>query len=101
MNTSPPTLLELQHATHHSIVSCDDTEVSTCVVADGIDPPARLGIYRNTFASVLTNALRLSFPATHKLVAAECFEGAARLSSRWIICYGDTSRLDLCLLAQP
>jgi len=79
VNTQPPTLLELQHAVYRSVVEHDDAEAAACIVADGIDPAARLGIYRHTFASVLTNALRLSFPAVHRLVAAECFEGAARL----------------------
>jgi hypothetical protein len=64
---------------YRSIVECDHAEAAAWIVPDGIDPEARLGIYRNTFASVLTNALRLSFPATHRLVAAECFEGSARL----------------------
>ena len=63
---------------YRSIVGRDDAEAAACIGAGGIDPTARLGIYRHTFASVLTNALRLSFPATHRLVAAECFEGAAR-----------------------
>ncbi|HEV8553689.1 MAG TPA: DNA-binding domain-containing protein [Casimicrobiaceae bacterium] len=75
----PPPLLELQHAMRRSIVERDDAEAAAFVIADGIDPAARLGIYRNTFASVLTNALRLSYPAVHRLVAAECFEGTARL----------------------
>jgi hypothetical protein len=79
VNTRPPTLLELQHAVYRSVVEHDDAEAAACIVADGIDPAARLGIYRHTFASVLTNALRLSFPAVHRLVASECFEGAARL----------------------
>ena len=79
MNTLPPMLLELQRAVYRSIVGRDDAEAAAYVVADGIDPAARLGIHRNTFASVLTNALRLSYPAVHRLVAAECFEGTARL----------------------
>ena len=79
MNALPPTLLELQHAIYRSIVGRDDAEAAAWIVAEGIDPEVRLGIYRNTFASVLTNALRLSFPATHRLVAAECFEDAAHL----------------------
>ena len=79
MNAPAPSLLELQRAVRRSIVALDDAEAATHVVADGIDPAARLGIYRNTFASALTNALRLSYPAVHRLVAAECFEGAARL----------------------
>jgi hypothetical protein len=79
MNTPAPTLLELQHALYRSIVEHDEAEAAASIVVDSIDPAARLGIYRNTFASVLTNALRLSYPAVHRLVAAECFEGAARL----------------------
>jgi len=79
VNAPAPSLLELQRAVRRSVVAGDDTEAATHVVADGIEPAARLGIYRNTFASVLTNALRLSYPAVHRLVAAECFEGAARL----------------------
>jgi hypothetical protein len=79
MNTSAPTLLELQHAVRRAIVGRDDADAATHIVADGIDPAARLGIYRNTFASVLVNALRSSYPVVQKLVAAECFEGAARL----------------------
>jgi len=79
MNTPAPTLLELQHALYRSIVEHDEAEAAASIVVDGIDAAARLGIYRNTFASVLTNALRLSYPAVLRLVAAECFEGAARL----------------------
>ncbi len=78
MNAPAPSLLELQHAVRRSVVARDDAEAGAHVVAGGIEPAARLAIYRNTFASVLTNALRLSYPAVHRLVAAECFEGAAR-----------------------
>jgi len=78
VNTPAPSLLELQRAVRSCVVARDDAEAGAHVVADGIEPAARLGIYRNTFASALTNALRLSYPAVHRLVAAECFEGAAR-----------------------
>jgi len=79
VNAPAPSLLELQRAVLRSVVARDDAKAGAHVVADGIEPAARLGIYRNTFASVLTNALRLSYPAVHRLVAAECFEGTARL----------------------
>lgn len=79
MNAPAPSLLELQRAVYRSVVACDDAEASPHIIADGIDPAARLGVYRNSFASVLANALRLSYPAVHRLVAAECFDGAARL----------------------
>lgn len=78
MNAPAPSLLEIQRAVRRSVVARDDAEAGAQIVADGIEPAARLGIYRNTFASVLTTALRLSYPAVHRLVAAECFEGAAR-----------------------
>ena len=79
VNPPVPTLLEVQHAVYRSIVGRDDAEAAGYIVAEWIDPEVRLGIYRNTFATVLTNALRLTFPAVHRLVAAECFEGTARL----------------------
>ncbi|HKA41886.1 MAG TPA: DNA-binding domain-containing protein [Burkholderiales bacterium] len=79
MSPAAPALLELQRAVCRGIVARDDGDAAACIIADGIDPAARLGIHRNTFASVLTNSLRLSYPAVHRLVAAECFEGAARV----------------------
>lgn len=79
METAAPSLLELQRAMRASLVVHDDRGISAHVVHGGIDPAERLDIYRNTFASVLTTALRLSYPAVHRLVGAEFFEGAARI----------------------
>jgi len=53
------------------------------VLADGLPPEARLGIYRNNFTGTLTAALKLCYPAVHRLVGAEFFEGAARIFIRW------------------
>lgn len=72
-----PSLLELQRAVRASLVERADRDAAAHVRADGIDPGARLGIYRNTFASVLTRALRLSYPAVERLVGAEFFEAMA------------------------
>jgi hypothetical protein len=74
-----PTLLELQHAVYRAIVARDDREAAMHVRADGIEPTARLSIYRNTFLGSLTTALRLSYPAVHRLVGDAFFEGAARI----------------------
>jgi hypothetical protein len=74
-----PSLLELQRAMRESLVVHDDRGISAHVVHGGFDAAERLDIYRNTFASVLTTALRLSYPAVHRLVGAEFFEGAARI----------------------
>lgn len=73
-----PTLLEVQSALYRSVVARDDTPAARFIASDGLAPEARLNIYRNTFISGLTTALRLSYPAVHRLVGAEFFEGAAR-----------------------
>src|SRR5207245_9433621 len=49
-------------------------------VADaGLGAAERLDVYRNPFASVLATALRLSYPAAHRLVGTEFFEGVVRV----------------------
>lgn len=95
MNPHIPTLLELQHAIRRDLLRQTGGEAQAHVVANGIFPDARLGIYRNTASSVLTAALRLSFPAVQYLVGPEFFEGAARLfvaevppRSPWLDEYG-------------
>ncbi len=79
MEPTAPMLLEIQRAVRRGLVERDDSEASSYVFADGLSEAGRLAIYRNTFASVLTNALRLSFPAVYRLVGADFFEGAARV----------------------
>jgi hypothetical protein len=74
-----PTLLDVQRAVRRSLVARDDAEAAAYIVADQLLPGARLNIYRNTFIGTLTTALRLSFPAVHRLVGAEFFEGAAAI----------------------
>jgi hypothetical protein len=74
MASGLPALLEIQRAFRASLVARDDRDAAAHVLEGG-----SLEVYRNTFASVLLNALRLSYPAVEKLVGAEFFEGAARL----------------------
>lgn len=79
MPTNPtPSLRDVQRAMRASLVGSELGVAGGYVVADGIAPERRLSVYRNTFDSSLANALRLSYPAVHKLVGAEFFEGAAR-----------------------
>ena len=78
MITPAPPLRALQHAVMRSIVGGDDAEAVAHVMADGLDASRRLAIYRNTFESVLIRALRLTYPAVHRLVAGDCFDAAAR-----------------------
>jgi hypothetical protein len=107
MNPPIPTLLELQRAIQRSLLHRVDADASAYVIADGLDPGERLGIYRNTSAGVLATALHLSFPAVERLVGPEFFEGAARLfsaetpaRSAWLDEYGADFPEFLAHLAQ-
>jgi hypothetical protein len=73
-----PPLRELQEALRAGIIRREDNAAAMYVVGDGLAPHERLDIYRNTFASTLTNALRLSYPAVRRLVGPEFFDGAAQ-----------------------
>ena len=90
-----PSLLELQRAVYRGLVAGDDGLCGGHIVADGIAGTARLNVYRNTFIGGLTTALRLIYPAIHRLVGAPFFESAARLfikaqppKSAWLDQYG-------------
>jgi hypothetical protein len=72
-----PTLLELQRAMRMSLVDRDDGP-AVAMLAENV-PADRLNIYRNTFIAGVTKALRLSYPAVHRLVGNDFFEGAAAL----------------------
>jgi hypothetical protein len=82
VNAPSPSLLELQRAIRASLVIHDDGGISAHIVDRSISASDRLDIYRNTFASALTTALRLSYPVVHRLVGAEFFEEAARIFIR-------------------
>ncbi|MGH6973460.1 MAG: DNA-binding domain-containing protein, partial [Stellaceae bacterium] len=64
------TLLEIQRAVARSLLAPDDGAAPAYIVADGLAAEARLNIYRNTIIASLTAALRLSYPAVHRLVGA-------------------------------
>ena len=74
-----PTLLEMQSAIGRTLRTGEPCELRQYVAADGVEPEARLSVYRNTFLGTLTTALRLAFPAVHRLVGGEFFEAAAQI----------------------
>lgn len=99
MNMRTPSLAELQQAMRRSLLGGADDDANedaaSAVLADGLDPRARLNIYRNTAEGVLVNALRLAFPAVQRLVGADFFDGAVHLfvvatppRSAWLDEYG-------------
>lgn len=71
-----PTLREIQHAFGAAVFG-EDERIVGHVIDDGIAAAARVRVYRNTVISVLTDALRLSYPAVDRLVGDEFFDAAA------------------------
>jgi hypothetical protein len=72
-----PTLLEVERAMSRAILGQDSADAAPHIAENGFTAAERLNVYRNTFLMTLTNALRLSYPAVHRLVGAEFFDGAA------------------------
>jgi hypothetical protein len=72
-------LLDIQRAICRSLIKQEDGPASEHILPGKLAPAARLSIYRNTFIGSLTTALRLSYPAIHRLVGAAFFETMARL----------------------
>ena len=70
-----PTLLEVQNALRRSLVERDDAAAAQ-MLAENV-PADRLDIYRNTFVTGVTKALRLTYPAVHRLVGDDFFAAAA------------------------
>mgnify|MGYP001182392842 CR=1 FL=1 len=71
-----PTLLEVQDAMRRRLL--DDADLgAVALLANALGPAERLSIYRNTSRSTLTNALRLTYPAVHRLVGDDFFAAAA------------------------
>jgi hypothetical protein len=70
-----PTLLEVQNALRKSLLDRADGEAAA-MLAPHV-PPDRLDIYRNTFLTGVSKALRLSYPAVHRLVGDDFFAAAA------------------------
>ena len=73
-----PTLLELQRSISSAVLTRESDEAAYFLAGDGLASGERLNIYRYTFFASLTSALRISFPAVHRLVGADFFDGAAQ-----------------------
>ena len=89
-------LHELQQAFAASLMFEDNSAVCGEIIEDGFSATERLRIYRNTFRSTLTEALRLAYPAVDRLVGRDFFDRAAERfvhatppSSAYLNEYGD------------
>jgi len=77
-----PSLRDVQRAMRRSLLQDAGEDALADIVSAGLLPRQRLSIYRNTMLGTLANALRLSFPAVHRLVGGDFFEGAAQVFAR-------------------
>jgi hypothetical protein len=73
MPTAAPTLLELQRLIRRAVLDGDFGEIAAAIDRNGIDPAARLGIYRNHALTTLGAALRAAYPAVCRLVDERFF----------------------------
>jgi hypothetical protein len=78
----PSRLRDVQRAVAAFVLSDDADASPDWIVGDGIAPVRRLAVYRNTFASSVSHALRLAFPAVARLVGESLFDHAARTFAR-------------------
>lgn len=73
-----PTLLELQREMARALRSGDAAAVKPAIEPDGLDPAARLGVYRNHFLVSLGDVLAATYPVVARLVGETWFRAAAR-----------------------
>jgi hypothetical protein len=82
-NPNPPSLRELQQAFAASLVDDPARGLHPWIAARGLDPEARLRIYRHAGYAIHVEALEAVFPVTRAFVGAESFDGlATRYSAR-------------------
>ena len=72
-----PSLHELQQAFGAFMALEEDDAVCAHIVEDGFTAAERLGIYRNTCHSALTETLRMTYPVVDRLVGRDFFDVAA------------------------
>ena len=72
-----PSLREIQQAFGRAIASGDNSAIAQHVVANGLEPSARLRIYRNNHRETSLGALRSTYPVIERLVGPAYFRQAA------------------------
>ena len=73
MSAVTSTLLELQTRIGRAVLGGDIAEIADAIEGDGLDPAARLGIYRNHAFATLGAALEATFPVVCRLVDERFF----------------------------
>ena len=70
-------LLELQMRLRQAVLGGDGAEIVAAILSDGLDPAARVGIYRHHAFVTLGDALQSTFPVVCRLVDKRFFAYAA------------------------
>jgi hypothetical protein len=77
MPTNMSMLLELQMRLRRAVLGGDTAEIVAAIQGDGLDPAARVGIYRHHAFATLGDALQSTFPIVCRLVDKRFFAYAA------------------------
>src|SRR5258708_262558 len=77
MCTDMSILLELQLGLRRAVLGGATAEIVAAIQGDGLDPAARVGIYRHHAFSTLADALQSTFPVVCRLVDKRFFAYAA------------------------
>ena len=72
-----PSLPELQRAFGAALLLGETADIEPYIVPNGVEPAARLRIYRNNARENFLAALRASFPVLERLVGADYFRQLA------------------------
>jgi hypothetical protein len=77
MAAAASSLRELQMQLRQGVLDGDSAEIVAAIRGDGLDPAARIGIYRNHFLATLSASLQGTFPVVCRLVDERFFAYAA------------------------
>src|SRR5947209_3219350 len=77
MSIEMPNLLELQMQLRRAVLGGDTAALGAAIRSDGLDPDARLRIYRNHAFATLGAVLERTFPVVCRLVDKRFFAFAA------------------------
>lgn len=83
-----PSLHELQRAFAAALMFEETGDLEPHVIANGIEPAARLRIYRNNMRENFLAALRAAYPVLERLVGAQYFR---QLVADYLQCFPSTS----------
>ncbi|HEX2891429.1 DNA-binding domain-containing protein [Vineibacter terrae] len=72
-----PSLGEVQMAFGQAVLGADETVAIGMIDGNGLDPSARLALYRNQIFGSLTAALRVTYPVLCQLVHERFFDRVA------------------------